>query len=228
MTTVVIADDQALVRDGFRVILEVEPDIDVIGEAADGVEAVEEAGRLAPDVILMDIRMPRLDGISATRDIVAAYPATRVLILTTFDGNEFLYDAMRAGASGFLAKDVRRNQLVEAIRTVAAGDALLGPSLVRRLVEDFCRRPAPTTTGTPPALAELTGRELEVLELVARGHTNTEIAKTLYLSEATVKTHLAHLMRKLSLRDRVQAVILAYETGLIQPGPQAPQAQPPE
>jgi DNA-binding NarL/FixJ family response regulator len=220
MTTVVIADDQALVRDGFRVILEVEPDIDVIGEAADGVEAIEETRRLTPDVVLMDIRMPRLDGISATRDIVAAGLTTRVLMLTTFDGNEFLYDAMRAGASGFLAKDVRRNQLVEAIRTVAAGNALLGPSLVRRLVEDFCRRPAPSTAGMPPVLAELTGREIEVLEFVARGLTNTEIANELFLSEATVKTHLAHLMRKLGLRDRVQAVILAYETGLIQPGPQ--------
>jgi len=219
MTTVVIADDQALVRDGFRVILEVETDIAVVGEAADGVEAVEEARRLTPDVILMDIRMPRLDGISATRDIVATGLTTRVLILTTFDGDDFLYDAMRAGASGFLAKDVRRNQLVEAIRTVANGDALLGSSLVRRLVEDFCSRPAPPTAGTPSGLEELTPREIEVLELVARGNTNAEIAGRLFLSEATVKTHLAHLMRKLALRDRVQAVILAYETGLIQPGP---------
>jgi DNA-binding NarL/FixJ family response regulator len=217
MISVVIADDQALVRDGFRVILEVEPDIDVVGEAADGVEAVAETRRLAPDVILMDIRMPRLDGISATRDIVAAGLTTRVLMLTTFDGSEFLYDAMRAGASGFLAKDVRRNQLVDGIRAVASGDALLGPSLVRQLVEDFCRRPAPSAAGTPPALADLTDRELEVLQLVARGLTNAEIAKALFLSEATVKTHLAHLMRKLGLRDRVQAVILAYESGLIQP-----------
>jgi DNA-binding NarL/FixJ family response regulator len=222
LTTVVIADDQALVRDGFRVILEVEPDIDVIGEAADGIDAVEQTRRLAPDVILMDIRMPRLDGIAATRKIVAAAAATHVLILTTFDGDEFLYDAMRAGASGFLAKDVRRNQLVDAIRTVDRGDALLGPSLVRRLIEDFCSRPAPQSAGRPAALADLTDRELQVLELVARGHSNAEIATELFLSEATIKTHLAHLTRKLGLHDRVQAVILAYESGLVQPGTTPP------
>jgi DNA-binding NarL/FixJ family response regulator/signal transduction histidine kinase len=222
LTTVVIADDQALVRDGFRVILEVEPDIDVIGEAADGIDAVEQTRRLAPDVILMDIRMPRLDGIAATRKIVAAAAATHVLILTTFDGDEFLYDAMRAGASGFLAKDVRRDQLVDAIRTVDRGDALLGPSLVRRLIEDFCSRPAPQSAGRPAALADLTDRELQVLELVARGHSNAEIATELFLSEATIKTHLAHLTRKLGLHDRVQAVILAYESGLVQPGTTPP------
>ena len=217
MTTVLLADDQALVRDGFRLILDVETDIDVIGEAGDGVEAVEEARRLAPDVILMDIRMPRLDGIAATRDIVRAGLPSRILMLTTFDGDDYLYEVMRAGASGFLPKDIRRDQLIHAIRTIASGDALLGPSLVRRLVEDFCRRPPPSTT-TPPELTELTERELEVLTLVARGLANAEIARKLFLSEATVKTHLAHLMRKLDLRDRVQAVVLAYESGLVRPG----------
>jgi DNA-binding NarL/FixJ family response regulator len=213
---VLLADDQALVREGFRLIIEVEPDIEVVGEAGDGVETVEQAKRLRPDVILMDIRMPGLDGIAATRRLAQAGVAARVLMLTTFDRDDYLYEAMKAGASGFLLKDARRDQLVHAIRTVATGDALLAPALVRRLVEDYCRRPPPG--GPPPAVAELTQRELEVLRLVARGLSNTEIAKELFLSEATVKTHLAHVMQKLDLRDRVQAVVLAYESGLVRPG----------
>jgi len=213
---VLLADDQALVREGFRLIIEVEPDIEVVGEAGDGLETVEQAKRLRPDVILMDIRMPGLDGIAATRRLAQAGVAARVLMLTTFDRDDYLYEAMKAGASGFLLKDARRDQLVHAIRTVATGDALLAPALVRRLVADFCRRPPPG--GLPPAVAELTGRELEVLRLVARGLSNTEIAKELFLSEATVKTHLAHVMQKLDLRDRVQAVVLAYESGLVRPG----------
>jgi len=213
---VLLADDQALVREGFRLIIEVEPDIEVVGEAGDGLETVERAKRLQPDVILMDIRMPGLDGIAATRRLAQAGVAARVLMLTTFDRDDYLYEAMRAGASGFLLKDARRDQLVHAIRTVATGDALLAPALVRRLVEDFCRRPPPG--GPPPAVAELTQRELEVLRLVARGLSNREIAKELFLSEATVKTHLAHVMQKLDLRDRVQAVVLAYESGLVRPG----------
>jgi DNA-binding NarL/FixJ family response regulator len=217
MIGVLLADDQALVRDGFRLILEVEPDIEVVGEAGDGVETVEQAKRLAPDVILMDIRMPGLDGIAATRRLAQAGVSAHVLMLTTFDHDDYLYEAMKAGASGFLLKDVRREQLVHAIRTVAAGDALLAPALVRRLVEDFCQRPPPGV-GPPPALAELTNREFEVLRLVARGLSNAEIAKELFVSEATVKTHLAHVMQKLDLRDRVQAVVLAYESGLVRPG----------
>ena len=216
MIGVLLADDQALVREGFRLIIEVEPDIDVVGEAGDGVETVEQAKRLRPDVILMDIRMPGLDGIAATRRLAQAGVAARVLMLTTFDRDDYLYEAMKAGASGFLLKDARRDQLVHAIRTVATGDALLAPALVRRLVEDFCRRPPPG--GPPPAVAELTQRELEVLRLVARGLSNAEIARELFLSGATVKTHLAHVMQKLDLRDRVQAVVLAYESGLIRPG----------
>ena len=216
MISVLLADDQALVREGFRLIIEVEPDIEVVGEAGDGVETVEQAKRLRPDVVLMDIRMPGLDGIAATRRLAQAGVAARILVLTTFDRDDYLYEAMKAGASGFLLKDARRDQLVHAIRTVATGDALLAPALVRRLVEDFCRRPPPG--GPPPAVAELTQRELEVLRLVARGLSNTEIAKELFLSEATVKTHLAHVMQKLDLRDRVQAVVLAYESGLVRPG----------
>jgi len=215
--SVLIADDQALVRQGFRLILEVEPDIEVAGEADDGATAVEKAKRLHPDVVLMDIQMPGLDGIAATRRLDQAGVSARVLILTTFDRDDYLYEAMKAGASGFLLKDARRDQLVHAIRTVAAGEALLAPALVRRLVEEFCRGPAPGAE-RPAALAELTQRELEVLRLVARGLANREIASALFLSEATVKTHLANLMRKLELRDRVQVVVLAYESGLIRPG----------
>jgi len=217
MITVVLADDQALVRAGFRLILDVEDGIEVIGEAADGSAAVRLAQERRPDVLLMDIRMPVLDGIQATREITRLGGPSRVLILTTFDHNEYLYEAMRAGAAGFIVKDATRDQLIHAIRVIAAGDALLAPKLVRRLIEDFCHRPPPGPE-PPAALAGLTERELGVLRLVARGLSNPEIAAALFISEATVKTHLAHTMTKLGLRDRVQAVVLAYETGLRRPG----------
>jgi DNA-binding NarL/FixJ family response regulator len=215
---VLLADDQMLVRAGFRAILELQEDIDVVGEAGDGAEAVERARDLQPDVVLMDIRMPGLDGIEATRRLLAnGSGAPRVLMLTTFDLNEYLYEAMKAGASGFLLKDAPRDQLVSAVRTIASGDALIAPSLLRRLVEDFVRRPAPGSR-TPGELSDLTERELEVLKLVARGLSNAEIATTLFLSDATVRTHVRHILSKLNLRDRVQAVVLAYESGLVQAG----------
>jgi DNA-binding NarL/FixJ family response regulator len=215
---VLLADDQTLVRAGFRAILELQDDIDVVGEAGDGAEAVERARELQPDVVLMDIRMPGLDGIEATRRLLAnGSEAPRVLMLTTFDLNEYLYEAMKAGASGFLLKDAPRDQLVSAVRTIASGDALIAPSLLRRLVEEFVRRPAPGSR-TPTELSDLTDRELEVLKLLARGLSNAEIATTLFLSEATVRTHVRHILAKLSLRDRVQAVVLAYESGLVQAG----------
>ncbi len=218
MIRVLITDDQALVRDGFGMILDAQEDIEVVGNAADGGEALEQARALRPDVILMDIRMPGVDGIEATRRLCGAAGAEspRVLMLTTFDQNEYVYEAMKAGASGFLLKDVRREELVGAVRTVAAGDALLAPALTRRLIEDFVRRPLP---GAPPgALAELTERETDVVRLVARGRSNAEIAAELVVSEATVKTHVARILAKLGLRDRIQVVVLAYETGFVQPG----------
>jgi DNA-binding NarL/FixJ family response regulator len=214
---VVVADDQALVRGGFRLILDAQPDIEVVGEAADGVEALERARALRPNVMLMDIRMPALDGLEATRRLLAGTDPPRVLVLTTFDLDEYVYDALRAGASGFLLKDVRPEQLAEAVRVVAAGDTLLAPTITRRLVEQYLHRPRPGT-GTPAALDSLTDRELDVLRLVARGYSNQQIADVLFLSESTVKTHLTHLFAKLDLRDRAQAVVLAYESGLIQPG----------
>jgi DNA-binding NarL/FixJ family response regulator len=215
---VLIADDQALVRDGFGMILDAQEDIEVVGSAADGDEAVERARELRPDVILMDIRMPNLDGIEATRRLCAdPGDGPRILILTTFDGDEYVWQAMKAGASGFLLKDVRRDELVGAVRTVAAGDAMLAPALTRRLIEDFVRRPLPGAAA-PDALAELTERELEVVRLVARGRSNAEIAGDLVVSEATVKTHVARILSKLGLRDRIQVVVLAYETGFVQPG----------
>jgi DNA-binding NarL/FixJ family response regulator len=210
---VLIADDQALVRTGFRKILECEPDLEVVGEAADGGEAVEAGLLLRPHVVLMDIRMPRLDGLEATRRLAGK---TRVLVLTTFDVNEYVYEALRAGASGFLLKDAPADQLVTAIRVVAAGDALLAPSVTRRLIEEFARRPL--ANARPAALEALSPRELEVLRLVARGLSNAEIATELYVGDATVKTHVSRILQKLSLRDRVQAVVLAYESGLLQPG----------
>jgi DNA-binding NarL/FixJ family response regulator len=213
---VLVVDDQALIRDSFRLLLDLEPDIEVVGEAADGKEAVAEARRLQPDVVLMDIRMPVLDGLGATRAITQAGLASRVLILTTYDADEYLYDAMQAGACGFLLKDVRRDQLAGAVRTVAAGDALLHPTLTRRLVERFVQGPPPG--GRPAALAGLTERETEVLALVGRGLSNAEIATQLFLGEATVKTHLGRVFTKLGLRDRVQAVVTAYESGLVRPG----------
>jgi DNA-binding NarL/FixJ family response regulator len=214
---ILIADDQALVRAGFRAILETQADLEVVGEAADGADAVHLAQQLRPDVVLMDIRMPGLDGIEATRRLLREPDAPRVLMLTTFDLDEYLYEAMKAGAGGFLLKDAPRDQLIDAVRTVAAGDALLAPALLRRLVEDYISRPAPGAA--PPAeLDELTPREREVLTLVARGLANAEIASRIFVSEATVRTHITHILAKLGLRDRVQAVVLAYETGLVRPG----------
>jgi DNA-binding NarL/FixJ family response regulator len=214
---VLIVDDQALVRAGFRMILDAEEDIDIVAEAVDGLEAVELVTRYTVDVALMDIRMPNLDGIEATRRVVEMSPPTHVLMLTTFDLNEYVYEALRAGASGFLLKDAPPERLVDAIRVVASGDALLAPSITRRVIEEFSRRP-PVREGLPPELADLTAREVEVLRYVARGHSNAEIAKELFLGETTVKTHVARILQKLQLRDRVQAVVLAYETGLVQPG----------
>jgi DNA-binding NarL/FixJ family response regulator len=217
MIRVLIVDDQALVRAGFHAILDGKDDIEVVAEAAEGQQALTLARDLHPDVVLMDIRMPGLDGIEATRRLLSHDNAPKVLMLTTFDLDEYLYEAMRAGASGFLLKDVPRDQLIDAVRTVARGDALLAPALVRRLVEDFVRRPPPGTR-VPPQVAELSARELDVLKLIARGLSNAEIATTLFLSEATVRTHLGHILGKLHLRDRVQAVVLAYESGLVTPG----------
>ena len=218
---VLIADDQALMRAGFRMVLEVEDDITVVGEAANGEQAVHSAQRLQPDVVLMDIRMPELDGIAATRRITRGRPAAaRVLILTTFDLDEYVYDALGAGASGFLLKDSSPDQLVDAIRVVAGGEALLAPSVTSRLIEQFARTRS-RTGEPPPGLDELTARELEVFELVARGLSNAEIAASLVVSDSTVKTHVAHLLAKLGVRDRVQAVVLAYESGLVSPGERA-------
>ena len=216
MIRILVADDQALIRESFRLLLELEPDLEVVGEASNGQEAVALTRRLQPDIVLMDIRMPVLDGIAATRAMTRTGVPTAVLILTTYDADDYLYDAMRAGASGFLLKDVRRDQLAQAIRTVAAGDALLHPALTRRLLERFVSGPPPGRLA--PALSALTDREIEVLRLVGRGLTNAEIATALFLGEATVKTHLGHVLTKLGLRDRVQAVIRAYESGLVQPG----------
>jgi DNA-binding NarL/FixJ family response regulator len=217
MIRVIVADDQALVRGGFRLILQTQPDIEVVGEAADGQEAVTRAEEQHPDVVLMDIRMPGMDGLEATRQLMTTPNPPRVLMLTTFDLDEYVYDALRAGASGFLLKDVRPEQLADAVRTVAVGDTLLAAAITRRLVEHYLRRPPPGTR-SPPGLGTLTDRELDVLRLVARGSSNQQIADTLFLGESTIKTHLTHLFAKLGLRDRAQAVILAYESGLIQPG----------
>jgi DNA-binding NarL/FixJ family response regulator len=213
---VLLADDQTLVRDGFRSIIETQPDLEVIGEVGDGQGALDQARRLRPDVILMDIRMPVLDGLEATRRLLAVPDHPRVLILTTFDRNEYVYQALRAGASGFLLKDIRAGELTEAIRTVAEGESLLSPAITRRLIEDFVSAPEPGQA--PSQLSQLTDRELEVLRLVARGLSNAEIAAHLYLGTTTIKTHVNRILSKLDLRDRVQAVVLAYETGLIKPG----------
>ena len=216
MIDVLIADDEAIVRDGLRVIIELADDLRVVGEAGDGRQAVELARELQPDVVLLDIRMPQMDGIEATSTIMALPSPPRVLVLTTFDRNEYLYDAMKAGASGFLLKDVRRAQLVDAIRTVAGGEQLVAPSITRRLIEEFCRRPSPDERLA--GLDGLTAREVEVLALVARGLSNAEIASTLVVAETTVKTHIARILSKLGLRDRTQAVVVAYENGLVRPG----------
>ncbi len=216
---VLIADDQALVRAGFRMILEAEPDVEVVGEAADGAEAIAQCLSLQPDVVLMDVRMPELDGIEATRRLLAHDETeTKVVMLTTFDMDEYVYDALRAGASGFMLKDVPPEQLIAGIRSVASGDALLAPSVTRRVIEEFVRRPPASVRALPAKLEDLTARELEVLKLVARGLSNAEIATELFVSDTTVKTHVAHVLTKLDLRDRVQAVVLAYESGLVQPG----------
>ena len=223
MIRVLIADDQALVRGGFRMILNAEKDIEVVGEAADGSEAITRTRELEPDVVLMDVRMPGIDGIEATRRLLHGAPETRrVLMLTTFDHDEYLYEAIRAGASGFLLKDVPPTELAHAVRTVAAGDALIAPTITRRLLADFVRRPPPGAR-SPETLNELTDRELDVLKLIAKGLSNAEIAATLVLGEATIKTHVGNILTKLDLRDRVQAVVLAYETGLITPGEPATQ-----
>jgi DNA-binding NarL/FixJ family response regulator len=213
---VLLADDQALMRGGFRMILETEDDIEVVADAVDGREAVELFGRLRPDVVVMDIRMPQMDGLEATRRLAKNDPDARVLILTMFDLDEYVFDALRAGASGFLLKDRPPEELVAAVRVVASGDSLLAPSVTRRLIEEFSRRPR--RGAGPPELGELTDREREVLVLMGRGLSNAEIAAQLFLAETTVKTHVGRVLQKLGLRDRVQAVVLAYESGLVHPG----------
>ena len=215
--TIIIADDQELIRTGFRMILDSEDDLEVIGEAATGREAVALARKLRPAVVLMDIRMPELDGIEATRQVVAlgGDPPTRVLMLTTFDLDEYVYDALRAGASGFLLKDVRAEQLASGVRMVTAGDSLLAPSITRRLIEEFAGSP---NADYNPVLDQLTPREMEVLRFLATGKSNAEIAADLVIGESTVKTHVARVLMKLDVRDRVQAVVVAYEAGIVTPG----------
>lgn len=220
---ILLVDDQALVRSGFRLILENEDDFEVVGEAGDGAQAIELAADLHPDIVLMDVRMPRMDGVEATRELCRS-GANRVLILTTFDLDEYLYAAVRAGASGFLLKDVPPDDLVNAVRTIARGDALIEPRMTRRLLEEFARSPAPPAGAGTAAeaagagVADPTQREVEVFAEMARGLSNAEIAAALYISEATVKTHVAHILTKLGCRDRIQAVVLAYEGGYVQPG----------
>jgi DNA-binding NarL/FixJ family response regulator len=219
MTRVLVVDDQAMVREGFAALLGAQPGIEVVGTAADGLEAVAQARRLQPDVVLMDVRMPHLNGIEATRKIMSGpgdrHP--RVLVLTTFDLDDYVFEALRAGASGFMLKDARGAELVEAVRVVAAGEGLLAPSVTRRLIAEFARRPVPRS-GLPTRLNALTPRETEVLTLIAGGLSNAEIAESLVLAEQTVKTHVGRILTKLDLRDRAQAVMLAYETGLVRPG----------
>jgi DNA-binding NarL/FixJ family response regulator len=210
---VLVADDQSMVRAGFRMLLADEDDIEVVAEASDGREAVEKAARFDPTVVLMDIRMPELDGLEATRRILAADPEARVLVLTTFDLDEYVYEALRAGASGFVLKDDPPEQLIAAIHTVAAGDALLSPTITRRVIRQFARAPRPTP---PKELAELSERERDVFRLIAKGLSNAEIGQELFISETTVKTHVTHILHKLDLRDRVQAVVLAYQTGVFE------------
>lgn len=225
--SVLIADDQALVRAGFRMILEAEPDFDVVGEAADGAQALEAAVRLKPDVVLMDVRMPELDGISAARQLLETGGGMpKVVMLTTFDMDEYIYEALRIGASGFLLKDVPPEQLVAGIRAVASGDALLAPSVTRRVIAEFVRRPPASASRLEPRLQELTPRELEVLKLIATGMSNAEIANHLVVSNTTVKTHVARVLMKLDLRDRVQAVVLAYQSGLVDTRAASPNPRP--
>ena len=216
---VLVADDQSMVRAGFRMLLAGEEDIEVVAEASDGLEAVDKAARFRPTVVLMDIRMPELDGLQATRRILAADDGARILILTTFDLDEYVYEALAAGASGFVLKDDPPEQLLAAIRTVAAGDALLSPTVTKRVIAQFARIPSPTP---PKEFDELTAREQEVFRLIANGLSNTEIARELYISDTTVKTHITHILQKLNLRDRVQAVVLAHQTGLFARDSQRP------
>jgi DNA-binding NarL/FixJ family response regulator len=215
--SVLIADDQDLVREGLRMLLEAEPDLSVAGEAGTGEQALTQARLLDPDVILMDVRMPQLNGIEATARLVKAGCRARILMLTTFNLDEYVYHALKAGASGFLLKDASREQLTGAVRAVSAGETLLAPAITRRLIEDFCRGPAPSPTDTA-ASSRLSERELEVVRLVAQGRSNAEIAAALYLSEATVKSHIARILAKLALRDRVQVAVYAYENGIVRPG----------
>jgi DNA-binding NarL/FixJ family response regulator len=217
MIRVVIADDQGMVRAGLRSLLDGEPDIDVVGDAADGEQAVAAVRRLRPDVVLMDIRMPVLDGLEATRRLVAEDATVRILVLTTFDLDEYVFDALRAGASGFLLKDATAEDLAAAVRLLAQGDALLAPGVTRRVIEAFGRLP-PKDDSVADRLADLSPREVEVLRLLARGRSNAEIARELVVSEATAKTHVSNVLAKLRLRDRIQAVIFAYESGLVVPG----------
>ena len=221
MIRVLLVDDQALVRAGFRMILDAESEIQVVGEATDGRDAIDQARALRPDVVLMDIRMPELDGLEATRRILAAVDGDggpKILMLTTFDLDEYVYEALRAGASGFLLKDTPPEQLVAAIHVIAEGDALLSPAVTKRVIGEFVRGGGPKPEAQFPRLEDLTAREHEVLKLIARGLSNAEIAKELFVSETTVKTHVARILMKLGLRDRVQAVVLAYEAGVVSPG----------
>ncbi len=220
---VLVADDQSMVRAGFRMLLSGEPDLEVVAEASNGLEAVEKAARFRPTVVLMDIRMPELDGLEATRRILAGDPAARVLILTTFDLDEYVYEALRAGASGFVLKDEPPEQLIAAIRVVAGGEALLSPGVTKRVIRQFARLPRPAP---PERFAELTEREVDVFRLIARGLSNAEIGRELFISDTTVKTHITHILQKLDLRDRVQAVVLAYETGLVDAGTDSPAGRP--
>jgi DNA-binding NarL/FixJ family response regulator len=218
VTRILLADDQALVRGGLRMILDAQPDLEVVGEAADGAEALERARELEPDVVLMDIRMPVLDGLEATRRLLAGRSAAKVIVLTTFDLDEYVYAALQAGASGFLLKDAPAAELVRGVRVVAAGDSLLAPSITRRLIEELAPTRETGSRTKPPGLDDLTAKEREVLGLLARGMSNAEIAEALFVGEATVKTHVGHVLTKLGVRDRVQAVVLAYEAGVIRPG----------
>ncbi len=222
MIRILLVDDQALVRAGFRMILDAEPEMEVVGEAGDGREAIDQVRVLSPDIVLMDIRMPELDGLEATRRILeSGDEAPKILMLTTFDLDEYVYEALRAGASGFLLKDTPPEQLVSAIEVISQGDALLSPTITRRVISEFVKGTGPKPQAHFPRLDDLTAREHEVLMLIARGLSNAEIAKTLFVSETTVKTHVARILMKLNLRDRVQAVVLAYESGTVQPGEQS-------
>ena len=218
MICVMLVDDQAMVRVGFRMIIETEADLTVVGEATDGREAVDMVDRCRPDVVLMDVRMPRMDGLEATAIVTARPDAPRVLMLTTFDAEDYVYTALRSGASGFLLKDAPAEQLIEAIRVIHRGDALLAPSVTRMLIAEVARRPTVDRSAAAPGIDELTDRELEVMRLLARGLSNAEIAEALFLGEATVKTHVGRVLAKLDVRDRVQAVVVAYESGLVTPG----------